>query len=407
MSKAREITYGYRWVIIGVLWSAYIVVFLHRLSIGPLGPFLKDQMGLTSTQVGSLMSAAAFGYMISAVPAGLGTDRIGVRWMLVIGEFLGGIFIACMFLTPSYTWALVIMALAGFGCGCLTPSTTKGVIEWFPVNERSTMMGIKQTAVNIGGIVSAATLPVVALSLGWRYGFLFLGILAMAIGIISFVLYKDPPKATTSTSEQAAMPASVGSLKELFKSRDIWLAYVFGFFFLAVEFGVIAHLVLYLKEALLFPVVAAGGLLAMTEAGGAVGKPLGGVISDRLFGSSRKKVLILWGSIACIMCLLITLFGAGLSWALYAVLIILGLTAIGFGGLHLTLVAELAGKELVGLATGVNVVVSMLGNMLGPILFGYIVDTTGSYQPAWLSMAVLAAISALVVLFVREERRRI
>ena len=52
----------YRWVILGVLWITYIVVFLHRLSAGPLAPFFKEEFGLTNAQVGLVMSAAAFGY---------------------------------------------------------------------------------------------------------------------------------------------------------------------------------------------------------------------------------------------------------------------------------------------------------------------------------------------------------
>ena len=50
----------YRWIILGVCWLAYIVAFLQRLSIGPLAPFLKEDLVLTNAQIGSLVSAAAF-----------------------------------------------------------------------------------------------------------------------------------------------------------------------------------------------------------------------------------------------------------------------------------------------------------------------------------------------------------
>ncbi len=422
MIQTKEIAYRYRWVIMAVLWIAYIVVFLHRLSIGPLAPFLKEDMGLTNTQVGALMSAASFGYMLSMAPAGWAADRIGVRWLLIIGELTGGVFILGMFLAPSYGWALAIMAMAGLGFGCLMPSTTKGVMVWFPVKERATVMGFKQTAVNIGGIITAMALPALALVLAWRFAFLFLGILAIAIGIFSFIMYKDPPLPAASRSGDSvaltdvATPTMGQSLLELLKTRDIWLVALAGFTLVTVEFAVIAHLVLYLTEALFFPVVTAGVILGVTEIGGALGKPGGGFLSDRFFGSSRRKVYMLWGGIACAMCVLITLFGASLSWALYSILsalgfallgFALGVGAIGWGGVHLTLVAELAGKELVGTATGVFGVAVMGGAILGPILFGYIVDATGSYQLAWLSCAVFAAICVAALFFVREGRRRI
>ena len=413
MTETKEMAHRYRWVIMGVLWTAYLVVFIHRLSIGPLAPFLKEEMDLTSAQVGALMSAAAFGYMLSIMPGGWAVDRIGVRPLLLIGEVVGGIFMLGMFLAPSYEMALVIMAISGFGCGCLSPSTTKGVMMWFPVKERATVMGFKQTAVNIGGVITAAVLPAVALALGWRFGFLFLGILAIVIGILSFILYKDPPVAAAPNSKFNAastdvnVPAGGKSLRELFKTRDIWLLGFAGFALAVVEFAVIAHLVLYLTEALFLPVVSAGVILAVTQAGGILGKPGSGFLSDRLFGSSRRKVFILWSGISCAICILIALWGTSLAWVLYPILFIFGVTAIGWGGIYLTLVAELAGLELTGRATGITGVFVMAGCMLGPTLFGYLVDISDSYQSAWLSCAVFAAICVIILLFVREEKRTI
>ncbi|NIN00109.1 MAG: MFS transporter, partial [candidate division Zixibacteria bacterium] len=85
--QAQQTTDRYRWVILGVLWITYIVVFLNRLSVGPLAPFFKDDLGITSTQVGLVMSAASFGYMLSIFPIGWVVDRIGARWPIMMGEF--------------------------------------------------------------------------------------------------------------------------------------------------------------------------------------------------------------------------------------------------------------------------------------------------------------------------------
>jgi sugar phosphate permease len=68
MAQTREITYHYRWVILGVLWVTDMVVYLHRLSVGPLAPFFKDDLGISSAEVGLVMSAAALGYMVSLLP---------------------------------------------------------------------------------------------------------------------------------------------------------------------------------------------------------------------------------------------------------------------------------------------------------------------------------------------------
>ena len=406
MSQTQETAYRYRWVILGVLWITYIVVFLNRLSVGPLAPFFKEDLGVTSAQVGLVMSAASFGYMITLLPMGWVVDRIGARWPMVIGELIAGISMIALFFAPSYTWLLALMFATGMGCGFLMPSTTQGVVVWFPAKERATVMGLKQTAVNIGGIITALTLPAVALALGWRYGFLFLGIIAIVIAFTALTLYKEPARPSPSSADSAASVAAV-PLLELLKERHIWLVAICGLCLAWVEFTIIAHLVLYLTEALLFPVVAAGGLLAMTEAAGAIARPGSGLLSDRVFGGRRKPIFLLMASTASAMCLLLGLFGSYLSWALYPVLFLMGMGGIGFGGIFLTLMSEFGGRYGAGKAAGLGGTVSMGGIILGPVVFGHIVDTSGSYELAWLSSAFVAALCVLLLLFVKEERKKV
>src|SRR4030042_2789983 len=82
--------YSYRWGILGVLWITYIVVFLNRLSVGPLGPFFKEELKLTSAQVGGGLSAASLGYLLTHVPVGGVADRMGRRLPIANGELIAG-----------------------------------------------------------------------------------------------------------------------------------------------------------------------------------------------------------------------------------------------------------------------------------------------------------------------------
>jgi sugar phosphate permease len=406
MLRDREKTDRYRWTILGVLWITYIVVFLNRLSVGPLAPFFKGDLGITSTQVGLVMSAASFGYMLSILPVGWFVDRIGARWPIVIGEFVAGICMIALFFAPYYTWLLIFMFVTGFGCGFLLPSTTQGVIVWFPLRERATAMGFKQTAVNVGGIVSASTLPALALALGWRSCFLFLGIIAIAIGVTALILYKDPPMGA-SRSPGSETPMSAVRLVEILKSRDIWLLALCGMCLNWVEMSVIAHLVLYLTEALVFGVVAAGGLLAMTEAAGAIARPVSGLLSDRVFDGNRKKVFMSMAGSTSLMCFFMGLFGADLSWALYPILLILGMGGFAFGGVYLTLLSEFGGRHGAGKAVGLGGILTVGGGVVGPPFFGWIVDTTSSYTLAWISLGLVSSACVLLLLLVNEQRRRI
>ncbi len=403
--QTTETNYKYRWAILGVLWIAYIVVFLHRLSVAPLAPFLKQDLHITSAQIGMVISAGSLGYTMTQIPVGWLVDRVGARWPTGIGELIGGAAMIALFFVPSYLWLLIFMFVVGLTGGSLVPATSQAVVIWFPRQERATAMGIKQTALNIGGIVSAATLPSVALAIGWRYGFLFLGIIAVIIGAIALLLYKDPPGAALLRSSERKSSAEAMPMLRVLKNRKIWLVSICGLCFSWVEFAVISHLVLYLTEGLLLSVVVAGGLLALSQAAGAIARPASGLLSDRGFGGARKPVFLLMAGTASAMCLLVGLFGYGLSWAIYPVLFLLGMGGIGFGAIFLTFISELGGRQGAGKTIGLGATVAMCGSIAGPIVFGHIVDTTGSYGLAWLSLAFIAAICVFLLLFVREEKK--
>ncbi len=72
-----------------------------------------------------------------------------------------------------------------------------------------------------------------------------------------------------------------------------------------------------------------------------------------------------------------------------------------------TLLAELAGAERAGAAYGAVTGIWGIGIMSTPPLFGFIVDRTGSFEIAWLVMALYAGIGAVAALVVREHRRLI
>jgi MFS transporter, ACS family, hexuronate transporter len=401
----------YRWVILAVLWITYVVVFLSRLSVGPLAPFFRDELGIGSTQVGLVMSAAALGYTLTQIPVGWFVDRIGARWPIAIGEVIAGLCMIGVSMSTSYGWLLGLMLATGMGCGFLMPATTQAVVVWFPRRERATVMGVKQTAVNIGGIVGAATLPVVAVAWGWRTGFLGVGLLAIAIALLSLLFYRDPERgvaASTAIPNQTA-PAATGaqrpSLRALMRQRNIWLVATAGLFMNWVEMAILGHFVLYGKDVLGLSAIFAGGLLATAETAGAISRPASGVVSDWLFHGARKPVFLIFAVLATALCLLVALAGHDLGKLLYPVVFLLGIGTVGFGAIFFTMISEFGGRTGAGTASALGSTVSMVGSIVGPPAFGLIVDASGSYRLAWLSLMLFGAIAVAALLMVREDQQ--
>lgn len=269
----------YRWAILAIIWMAYLTIYIARVGIGPLAPFLKEAFNLSNAEIGSLVTATVVGYIPSIIVAGWLVDYIGVRRMLVAGTLISGLSIVAVFFAPSYQVMFFMLVFTGIGNGCIFPSAVKAVMLWFPKRERATALGFNQASINVAGVISASLLPTIAIILSWRYGFLLLGFGVLVICPCCAIIYRNPPQEHLPNGA-GDNPYSVSSKSSntrlaivLFKSRDIWMIGLAGLFLAIVEFATMTYLILYLNEELLFPVVAAGGMLAMTEASGGIGKP--------------------------------------------------------------------------------------------------------------------------------------
>ncbi len=85
------------------------------------------------------------------------------------------------------------------------------------------------------------------------------------------------------------------------------------------------------------------------------------------------------------------------SFMVVIVFFILGTSAIGWNGVFHAFIGEISGKEMAGLATGVTMTIVFMGGLIGPILYGKIVDVSKSYNMAWLSLAAAMAAAFLVI----------
>ena len=414
----------YRFVALSVVWCAYLVVFLSRLCVGPLSPFLKQAFDLSNAQIGGLTSATAIAYAPTLLLAGWLVDRIGVRLAVIVGSLITGIFVGATAFAPTYGVMFLLLVLSGFGCGFIYPSAIKAVMLWFPAQERATAIGVNQAAVNVSGMLGAAIMPALAMSVGWQWGFLVAAAMAFAVCAFALAAYHDPRPGTGSplvagpaamyeveqglplvTGDERTDRAAVrpGFLAVL-RSRDILLLGLAAMCLCVVEFSAMAHLVLFLKADWAFTAVAAGGLLALCQAAGAVAKPASGLVSDRLLHGRRRPALIVLAAFAALACVLLALIGAERSWLLLVALLLLGAGAVGWGGLLGTLAGETAGQGAAGAAAGVTAALDNVGIFLGPPVFGFIVDRTGSYAPAWWAMVGAAVGAAVLLAFVRERR---
>ena len=405
--KGAEKAAGFRWVVLGIAWVTYFAVYAVRVTVPPLSPFIIEELHLSNTEIGLLVSAAALGYSIFQVPAGWLIDRVGIRRMLFAGTFIAGALIVTMYFTETLPGASAVLFLGGIGCGCFPAVATKAILQWFPVKERGTAIGLHQTSITVAGIVTAITLPIIAVGLGWRYGFVAVGVVSMGAAVIASIVYRDPPTFAEKPSG-AGTPRNWMAIREVVLDRNVLLVSVSCIGFMAVDYSFTTYLIIFLKDAVGLTVTMAGVYLAIANVGGVIGKLTFGALSDRVLGGSRRKPLLIACSIMLVMTVVMQFITPGISlWVLVLVFGVFGFAAIGWGGLNLILVSEFSRRESMGLAMGYSLMILMIGNIVGPPIFGYIIDTTGSYSPAWWFLTACAAAALVFMALVREKDRRI
>jgi len=364
------------------------------LAVAPLSPFLLDGLALSRMEVGLLLPAAYLGGVLMSLPAGWVTERRGVRPSLIAGQVLTGAMVVVAALARDLAAMLVCLVIAGFGFAVLNPATGKAIIEWFPPRERGQAMGIKQAGLTFGGMASAAVLPPVAVGLGWRSALAVAGGAALVSALLLALFYRDPPARPVPPP---ALPTALADVGPFLRRRGVMVVFLCGLALSLVQSGVLAYLVLAMRDTFGVSVVDAARLLAVAHLGGAVGRLGWGFVSDRLFDGRRRPGLTI-NALLAVAALGGLALGAALPPVLLPALALLaGIAAFGWVGLYLALVAEIGGSRSAGLLTGFAVIFSWGGVLIGPPLFGIVLHATDSYRVAWLVLAVAALVVAVTL----------
>jgi sugar phosphate permease len=381
----------YPWVVLFASTLVQTTASLGNQLISPIAPFLVDDLGVSRQQIGLLVTAAYVVACFVLILAGGLSDRFGVRNLFLIGMVLAGIPLALEAAMPSYVWLLVPMALFGLGNGFALPPTTRAIVEWFPTNRRGLAMGIKQTGVALAGVICGFIVPPLGQAYGWRGTFLILGAFTVVAGVLSWVLYRDRPVESVAVAPRPGY-------RVVLRNRNLLLLSGVTFLYAGVQLSLVGFLVLFLRERAGMSLLEAGAMLSFAQAGGVIGRICWGMVSDAFFGSRRKVIMGIIGVMAGVGMLAMAFVDEGTPrWVLFVILAVAGVSAIGWNGINMVFVSEIVGRGASATAAGVNLTASYLGIMVGPPLFGYLVDATGSYTSAFVAGAICSVV-ALVLL---------
>ena len=387
-----------RWTVLAVALAVQTAISLVAAAMPVLLPFVKDEFHLTFAQAGLVVNFSFMGGFLTIALAGLAVDSLGDRFVLVLGGLLTGGVAMVSALVGNFWILLPVLVLMGAGIAMPTPAGSIAVRNAFPLRLRGSVMSIRQTGIPLGAFFAALILPPVAILGGWRAAMALAGALSIFVALAALAIYR-----TTGRPEPVA--GEVRGLRNVM-NRDSLVAATAGILLVASQMSIVTYLVAYLIHDRRLALTTAAAILAVAQLAGAGGRILWGVVSDRLLGGSRRTALLLAAATGAAGSLTLALLPVSTPLpVLVAAILISSMGAVGWNGVQISFLSELARPGTEGRNVGLALMIQQPGILVGPFLFGLVIDLAGSFRPAWLLMTGFL-LTAMAVMAATHERPR-
>ena len=349
-----------------------------------LAPQIRHEFGLGLVQVGFVLDSVWVGGLLTLLPWGLLADRTGERLVLATGLGACAAALAGAAYTGGFGWLLLLLGIAGAAGASVNAASGRAVMYWFPAAERGLALGVRQTAIPVGGFVSALALP----ALGVRHGFLLLCGLAAAGALFGAAVIHDPVGA-----EDVLEPRRIG---ETLRDGRLWLLCSGSSFYLVAQLAITGFVVLFLYDERGFSRGKAALVLAGVQVLAVALRIASGRWSD--LAGSRVRPLRLVGLASSVTFGIVVALLDAPAAVLVAAFVVAGGFAMAWNGLSFTAAAEIAGRARSGAALGMQQSALAATGAAVPPVFAAIVSAT-----SWrVGFAIAAAFPLAGVVLLRR-----
>jgi ACS family hexuronate transporter-like MFS transporter len=410
---------NFRWWVAILLAAATALNYLDRQSLPVVINEIKKTIPISDIDYSYLQMAFLLAYGIMYAVGGriidlLGT-RIGYTVMIIwwsIANMLQG-------LVSSMLGLGVARFLLGIGEGGGFPGSAKAVSEWFPAKERSFAFGIFNTGSSIGAVIAPPLIALIAVSLSWRWVFIFFGLAGLFWAIIWFLVYNTPAKSGFVThnekeyiegsnvvikTEKGVIYESAIRWIDLFKYRKLWGLLLIKLFSDSAWYFFIFWLPKYLGDIRNLNIKEIGYYAWIPYAFAGVGSFVGGWFSSYLIkrnltlDASRKIALGIAAALLPVS-LLITNAPLGLAIVFFSAAM---LGHQFWSTIVQTLATDIFPSSIVGSVAGLMGAIGSFGALLFNLLVGILITNYG-YSPVFIIAGLLHPLSFVLVLLIIKK----
>ena len=373
---------------------------------------ITKEWGWNETQAALPYSVAIAVFAFMMVPAGRLQDRVGPRFVATLGGILCGVGFIIASLSPSLTGVVIGFGiLAGAGIGCGYASATPPAVKWFPPARTGLIAGLVVAGFGLASVYIAPLANHLLGALGIQSTFMILGI-AFLIGVVLLAqLLKNPPAGFKPLGNPAQHSAAAnGGTKIAVAIKDyefhemlrtpqfylLWIMLVFGAGAGLMIIGKLAKIV-----DLQAGIKAGFVFVAMLAIGNAAGRVIAGLLSDKIGRTWTMFSVFVFQAV-----LMFLLRGLGTYATLFVASVLIGFNYGANLSVFPSATKDYFGLKNFGVNYGFIFTAWGVGGILGPMLSGYIYDTSKNFHSAYLIAALCLLLAAGLTFVTRPPKAK-
>ena len=437
-----------RYGIVAMLFLVTAVNYADRATLSMAGSAMSKDLGLDAVAMGFIFSAFGWSYVIAQLPGGWLLDRFGSKRVYAASIFIWSLVtllqgtVSFLSISIAVTTLFALRLLVGLAEAPSFPANGRIVAAWFPAAERGTASAIFNSAQYFATVMFAPLMGWVTHRFGWPYVFYVMGAVGIVVSLVwmktvyspkdhprlsraeleyieqgGALVDMDRPKHRNASNETAA-PVAIQTenqapkwsyIKQLLSNRMLVGVYIGQYAITTLTYFFLTWFPVYLVKERHMSILKVGFVAALPAVCGFIGGVLGGIFSDFLIRKGysltvARKIPIVVGmllSTAMIACNYVD------SSALVVGIMAFAFFGKGLGALGWAVVSDTSPKQIAGLSGGMFNTFGNIAGITTPIIIGYIVKMTGSFNGALVFVACNALLAVVSYVVIVGEIKRV
>lgn len=365
--------------------AAQAAVSFVNFGLPSIGPDLRSHYGLSLPELGAVLTAALLGSGVTLIGAGVAVDRIGARRATFAGAMLGAAGLAAAAAASSKWVLFVALVVSGLGTSVIPIAGAGALFRVYPATRRAWALGVRQTAVPLGGTIAALAMPLLVRLSGVELAF---AVAAAGVAVTGGVFALVPEEEGDVVRARVERP-----FRSILHAPGMLRLFLVAALYIVVLQAILSYTVPSARDAGLSTFWASFTYFAVNVAA-MVARLVWGKVADRQGGSRRVRTLVETGTVGAIG-------GLVFAFALHAgpglvipAAVLFGFGALGWNALLYVVAGERTAPELAGRSVATAATVVFLVSAACTPALGALADNAG-WDVFWITTAILAALGAL------------